>query len=143
MKPIGVHIEFDIERKLVILVGQLDENNKLNGVGRKMKISGELEGVDIWEGQFKESLPHGFNKHMCAYWNGDHHNLFIGNWKDGLMHGYVKGAYANGQTMEGLYERNFYRESKDDVDSYDPNNAAIVSKIDFDRYTIYHPLAME
>ena len=55
MKDFGVHIEFDIERKLVILFGQLDDKNQLNGIGRKMKLTSELDGLDIWEGQFKDN----------------------------------------------------------------------------------------
>ena len=58
------------------------------------------------------------------------------------MHGYLKGVFANGETHDGLYERNFYRETKEELETYDPahpDNRALVQKIDFDEYTIYHP----
>ena len=79
---------------------------------------------------------------MAAYWDGDCHNLFIGNWKEGQHCGYMKAKYANGETFEGLFERNFYRETKEEIETYDPDhpdNAALVSKVDFDKYIIYHP----
>jgi len=55
------------------------------------------------------------------------------------MHGYLKGVFANGEIHDGLYERNFYREEKEEIDTYDPdlpdNNLVVLVEEDLGQAT--------
>ena len=53
-------------------------------------------GGNIYQGNYKDDLKHGYGK--VTFSNGD---VYVGNWEDGVKHGYGKYTWADGDTYEG------------------------------------------
>ena len=89
--PLRSHTEHDEVGSAIINYGELDEANKLNGVG--MRITFDVEkGAELWQGQFKDNKLHGIGRKLYQEWNRDLPVSleYIGNWTDGKEHGYCR-----------------------------------------------------
>lgn len=74
--PISIHCV----DKHCIYVGQIDEKNQLNGLGRKIYLGGRIE-----EGNFNDNKLNGFGRIM-----EDNKTDVIGHWKDEMLRGFCK-----------------------------------------------------
>ena len=74
--------------------GRLDEFDNKQGKFIVKWVHG-----DIYEGNFKDELKHGYGK---LYWSGG--NIYQGNWKDDVKYGYGKYTWAHGDVYEGNWK---------------------------------------
>ena len=79
--------------------GELDENGKPHGRGKK------IYSLGTYEGEWKDGLSDGKGTFMCMWHGGEFDgDVYKGQWKDNKMHG--KGSYkwADGCSYEGEWK---------------------------------------
>ena len=81
--------------------GQLDCNNKTEGIGRCLWKKNHSGDGKIYEGQYKNGKLCGYGRYI---WPSG--NYYIGMWKNGQMHGKGKFVFSNGQVEDGMHENN-------------------------------------
>ena len=53
--------------------------NRLIGVGRKLRLYYHM--AEVWEGQFKDNMMHGFGRYM-RFFGKEGYECYVGNWKE-------------------------------------------------------------
>lgn len=81
-----------------IYIGQVDENNKPDGIGREIQKDGS-----VYEGQFQNGIAHGWGREFYA--GG---RYYIGCWKLGDYHGFGQRFEPDGT----IIETGWFKESK-------------------------------
>ena len=89
--PLRFHTECDEVLSLIINYGELDEANKLNGVGMRITFDAN-KGAELRQGQFKDNELHGIGRKLYQEWNRELPVSleYIGNWTNGKEHGYCR-----------------------------------------------------
>ena len=113
------------------------------GIGRKLRLYYHM--AEVWEGQFKNNMLHGFGRYMRFFGKAGY-ECYVGNWKDDRRHGYGRFIDYNGDVDEGLFHRAVSFDCKTvDPESlklsnheicgtYNPDTDPIATKIRFERY---------
>ena len=92
--PISIHSSNEKH----VFVGQINANNQIDGIGRKMFLDGT-----IIEGQFKNDKLNGFGRIMKTVGSVPE-SMIIGNFKDDMIMGYAR-KDVRGNKKEGLFEQ--------------------------------------
>ena len=105
-----------------IQLGQHDQNHKLNGIGRIVRVW--AGGGDIWEGHFVNNELDGFGRWIKTYQDGEY-ACYAGRWKAGLRHGFGRLIYSSCPInhFQGLWENDNAMETREEIDKiedYDP-----------------------
>ena len=112
----------------MLLVGQIDSNNVLNGIGKK------ITPFYVMEGQF-------INNKLCGFGRQIRHQISaIGYWEsDNKINGYCQ-RVKDGKVEEGHFESSDFHFGfsieKSKIHLYNPNVDIISMKIDYEKYQI-------
>lgn len=83
-----------------------DKLKSVNGgtIDKNGKLQGEFiykySNGNVYEGNYKTDVRHGYGK--FTWYNGD---VYEGNYEKGLRHGYGQITWSNGETYQGNYEK--------------------------------------
>lgn len=96
--------------KCKVLLGSISESYQGGCKEGLANGKGIANGIDVYEGKFKNGLPHGTGKYTWA--NGDY---YVGNWKEGLRNGKGEQFTVNtGKKIKGIWKNGeFIKEIKD------------------------------
>jgi hypothetical protein len=104
----------------------------------KFKYNRDLETLEIWQGQFKQNKLEGFGRKMSIYYSGKDAETacYIGWFKEGKRHGWVKHIYCSGETQEDLYQDGHRMPDHDEILQYDLKYNKIAKPVDVTNYII-------